>query len=137
MKLLIDTCICTVLCRILKECKGLHILSSRYKHRSLCRVDLPWGQVGLISNINFLKMKFLKNCILKVKEKVNSAQFRPLPQKIHPACPRKGSTLFRSVNLCIFVKFLHNTSATSFLHIYLQCCIFLTWSQVFFFVRQS
>ena len=54
MKLLID--ICTVLCRI-KKCTGLLILSSRSKHRSLCRVDLPLRQ---ISYINFLKMKFFK-----------------------------------------------------------------------------
>ena len=25
---------------------GLRILSSRFKHTRLCRIDLPWGQVG-------------------------------------------------------------------------------------------
>ena len=44
MKLLID--LCTILCRITKECTGLHILSSRSIQRSLCRFDLPWGHVG-------------------------------------------------------------------------------------------
>ena len=48
MKLLLD-----IMHRIMHnliKCSGLHILFSRSKHRSLCRVDLPLGQVGSLKH---------------------------------------------------------------------------------------
>ena len=64
MKLLID--IWTILCRISNKCTCLHILSSRSKHRSLSRIDLPRGQVEKISYVNVLKMQFFK--LIEVSE---------------------------------------------------------------------
>ena len=77
MKLLID--ICTVFCRIKKNCTGLHtyIISSRSKHRSLCWVDLLW-RTNLLSlslskcnkfiKLNFKKVNIKKSTQLALKE---------------------------------------------------------------------
>ena len=87
--------ICTLLCSLIfkKKCTGKHIISSRPKHRSLCRVELLWGESGWIccsSELNLLSLslskcnKFKKLHFMKVNKgnlpnfpsrKVNSTQW--------------------------------------------------------------
>lgn len=37
-----------------------YIVSRWSKRMALCRIDLPWGQVGLMSNINVLNLYLLQ-----------------------------------------------------------------------------
>ena len=57
MKLLIDICL------YYAESKKMHrfaYILGRSKHRTLCRVDLPWGRLGRFLILTFLKWSFLK-----------------------------------------------------------------------------